>query len=254
MIIVTIVGFCTLMMPAPVSGARPALSVTVMLTTATVYLVASRFTPHSNTLTSLSRMYILCFSMSALLVLVSIVTTSLNLIGPDDKISDQALSDWFRHFDADNSGFLDRKETAQALMALGLDRKERGRVFAIFDANNDGMIDIEEWRAISEITKKHDNLATFHNVLTSMLVKDRMWKHERKKRTVEEQEMAEQDKSFANQVKNTAMQALTATQSVAQTFRRSLSFERSPKVHNHPGDENKATHEEQGELFATQTA
>jgi hypothetical protein len=102
MIIVTIVGFCTLMMPAPVSGARPALSVTVMLTTATVYLVASRFTPHSNTLTSLSRMYILCFSMSALLVLVSIVTTSLNLIGPDDKISDQALSDWFRHFDADN--------------------------------------------------------------------------------------------------------------------------------------------------------
>ena len=46
--------------------------------------------------------YILCFSMSALLVLVSIVTTSLNLIGPDDKISDQALSDWFRHFDADN--------------------------------------------------------------------------------------------------------------------------------------------------------
>jgi hypothetical protein len=44
-----------------------------------------------------------------------------------------------------------------------------------------------------------------------MLVKDRMWKHERKKRTVEEQEMAEQDKSFANQVKDTAMQALTTT-------------------------------------------
>ena len=45
-------------------------------------------------------------------------------------------------YPAQNSGFLDRDETAHALMALGLDRKERGRVFAIFDANNDGMIDI----------------------------------------------------------------------------------------------------------------
>eukprot|EP00961_Rhodomonas_salina_P236283 3193079-Rhodomonas_salina.2 len=38
---VTCIGFFTLFMPAPPSGSRPALSVTVMLTTATVYFVAS---------------------------------------------------------------------------------------------------------------------------------------------------------------------------------------------------------------------
>lgn len=41
LLVVSIVGFCSLLMPAPVSGSRPTLSVTILLTTATVYFVAS---------------------------------------------------------------------------------------------------------------------------------------------------------------------------------------------------------------------
>lgn len=42
MIVVTIVGLSTLLFPSPTSGAKPALCVTVLLTIATVYFVASR--------------------------------------------------------------------------------------------------------------------------------------------------------------------------------------------------------------------
>jgi len=64
-ILVTLVGFCTLWMPAPVSGARPALAVTVMLTTATVYLVSSSLTPQSNTMTVLTRLYLVSLANKA---------------------------------------------------------------------------------------------------------------------------------------------------------------------------------------------
>ena len=213
---VTLVGFFTLWMPAPLSGARPALAVTVMLTTATVFLAASENTPQSNMLTVLSRVYVVCFSISAVLVIISVMTTSLCLIGPDDKISEQALRDWFCHFDVDNSGYLDREEAAHALMALGLDHKERERVFSIFDANNDGSIDMEEWRAISEITKKHDNLATFHNVITMGLVKSRMWRHEANLRKVHSQyEDDEGLKRYARLAQNSLRQMMVVSHSTA---------------------------------------
>ena len=203
-------------MPAPLSGARPALAVTVMLTTATVFLAASENTPQSNMLTVLSRVYLVCFSISAVLVIISVMTTSLCLIGPDDKISEQALRDWFCHFDVDNSGYLDREEAAHALMALGLDQKERERVFRIFDANNDGSIDMEEWRAISEITKKHDNLATFHNVITMGLVKSRMWRHEANVRKVHSQyEDDEGLKRYARLAQSSLRQMMVVSHSTA---------------------------------------
>ena len=76
-VFVTMEGFMSLFMPAPISGARPALSVTVMLTTATVYLVASRMTPQSDSTSMMSRLYIVSFSMNLILVFLSILTTAL---------------------------------------------------------------------------------------------------------------------------------------------------------------------------------
>ena len=37
------------------------------------------------------------FILSAVIVMVSIIGTSLNLIGPDDKISDAVLGHWYIH-------------------------------------------------------------------------------------------------------------------------------------------------------------
>jgi len=90
-IFVTMAGFLSLFMPAPISGARPALSVTVMLTTATVYLVASRLAPQSNSSSVMSRLYVTAFSINFVLVFLSILTTALNSIQPEDKVSTDRL-------------------------------------------------------------------------------------------------------------------------------------------------------------------
>jgi len=185
LIVVTIVGFCTMCMPAPISGARPGLSVTVMLTTATVYLVASRLTPQSNTTTILTRLYIVCFLLSGILVIIAIINTALNSIQASDSISEDVLMKWFQHFDGDHSGYLDRSEAAAALQALGLSKKEQQRVFKTFDSDDDGQISMEEWRAIADMTKKSDGLSTYHNYLTWFMVTSKLWSAEYQKRNAD---------------------------------------------------------------------
>ena len=178
-IFVTLAGFMSLLMPAPVSGARPALSVTVMLTTATVYLVASRLVPQSNSSSVMSRLYLAAFSVNFLLVLISIVTTALNSIQPEDKISADRLQRVFEHFDIDHDGALDHAEAQRALTCIGLNQAEQQKIMSMFDDNGDSHIDFEEWRRIGELTKKGEDLSCYHNYIVKSLVKVYMWAHER---------------------------------------------------------------------------
>ena len=150
-IMVTCVGFCTLWMPAPQSGARPVLSVTVMLTTSTIYLVASRLTPQSNTSTSLSRLYIFCFICSAILVVISIINTALCLIQPEDQVSASLLKDIFAHYDSDSSGYLEQSEASLALQSLGLSADDQIKVWETFDADGDNRISMEEFMVCSSV-------------------------------------------------------------------------------------------------------
>ena len=148
-VFVTLVGFMSLLMPAPISGARPALSVTVMLTTATVYLVASRQTPQSNTTSMMSRLYVVAFSMNFVLVFISIVTTALNSIQPEDKVSIDRLQRVFEHYDRNCDGQLDQEEAARALTCLGVSDKEQLKIFRVFDQDGDQKISFEEWRCVA---------------------------------------------------------------------------------------------------------
>ena len=150
----------------------------VMLTTATVYLVASRLTPQSNSSTVLSRFYIACFLVNAALVLISIMNTALNSVQPDDKVSSDCLRKIFTHFDVDSSGYLDRAEAGLALKALGITATEQLKVYEVFDADKDERISMEEFLAIGELTKKNNNLSTFHNYWTMFLIRSKMWQHE----------------------------------------------------------------------------
>ena len=150
----------------------------VMLTTATVYLVASRLTPQSNSSTVLSRFYIACFLVNAALVLISIMNTALNSVQPEDKVSAECLRKIFTHFDKDCSGYLDRSEAAVALKAIGITATEQQKVYEVFDADQDEMISMEEFLAIGELTKKTNNLSIFHNYWTMFLIRSKMWQHE----------------------------------------------------------------------------
>eukprot|EP00277_Geminigera_cryophila_P036994 CAMPEP_0173107106 /NCGR_PEP_ID=MMETSP1102-20130122/41549_1 /TAXON_ID=49646 /ORGANISM="Geminigera sp., Strain Caron Lab Isolate" /LENGTH=109 /DNA_ID=CAMNT_0014004571 /DNA_START=85 /DNA_END=411 /DNA_ORIENTATION=- len=101
---------------------------------------------------------------------------------PEDKVSQERLEKVFEHFDDDRSGCLDKEEAAAALSSLGLTLKEQQKVFRIFDDDGDDKISLEEWRAISEITKKGDDFATYHNYITKGLVNLKMWTHQKEKR------------------------------------------------------------------------
>jgi hypothetical protein len=85
-----------------------------------VYLVASRLTPQSNTTTSLTRLYIVSFSLAAIGVIIAIINTALNSVQASEKISEDVLEKWFVHFDKDRNGLLNRDEARACLSALGL--------------------------------------------------------------------------------------------------------------------------------------
>lgn len=170
LLLVTFIGFFSLLMPAPPSGARPALSVTIMLTTATVYFVASRSTPQSNQSTIIGRMYIAALGCSFVLVFVSIITTALNLIQPEDPGQTKHLVAFFKQFDKDDDGQLDKKEFSRALTALGLDKGDQDKMMKCFMAEDDPTINLEQWKAFSSLTSKQDDAAVYHNFLVHKLV------------------------------------------------------------------------------------
>lgn len=170
LILVTCVGFFSLFMPAPPSGARPALSVTVMLTTATVYFVASRSTPQSNQSTSIGRIYIYSLASSFLLVFLSIITTALNLIQNEDKAQAKHLADFFEKFDENNDGTLDKGELRYALASLGLNDRESDKVMKFFITDDDPTINKEQWKAFGAMTQKTDDDAVYHNGLVRAMV------------------------------------------------------------------------------------
>lgn len=73
-------------------------------------------------------MYIAALGCSFVLVFVSIITTALNLIQPEDPGQTKHLVAFFKQFDKDDDGQLDKKEFSRALTALGLDKGDQDKV------------------------------------------------------------------------------------------------------------------------------
>lgn len=75
LLITTLVSFFTLLMPAPISGSRPALNVAIMFTTTAIYFVAGNKLPDIGSLTLISRLYMVSLIINLSLTLVSVFST-----------------------------------------------------------------------------------------------------------------------------------------------------------------------------------
>lgn len=170
LVIVTFIGFFSLLMPSPVSGARPALSITILLTTATVYFVASRSTPLGNQTTVIGRLYIVSLAVSVLLVVLSIITTALNLVMPEDEEALKHFMFYFKMFDKDGCGMLTGEQARHALATLGLTEWEQDKLLKHFLKSKHDGVTAEQWRAIGSLTDKGDNRAIFHNTVIQKMV------------------------------------------------------------------------------------
>lgn len=166
-VLVTLVSFFVLLMPSPTSGARPALSVTLMLTIATVYFVASQSTPMSNDSTMIGRLYLVGILCSFVLVLASIISTGLNLINDDNKLSQKRLTELFKAFDKSESGELNEEELEVVLAVLNVSAKEKAE---ILEALPQRRITKHQWFVIGDLAKKADDGATFHNKVIQWMV------------------------------------------------------------------------------------
>ena len=92
LIVATVVSLGTLLMPAPTSGSRPALNVSIMFTTTAIYFVADHKLPDIDRLTLISRLYVASLIINLVLVLISVVSTALNLIAQESiRMSAEAM-------------------------------------------------------------------------------------------------------------------------------------------------------------------
>ena len=141
-----------------------------MLTTSSIYFVASSSIPKTGETTVIGRMYVVCLFNGLIVILVGIVTTSLVVIHDDDPVSSSHLLEIFRRFDKDNSKCLDIDEAKNALTELGVDEDHQDRCLLILDANSNGIIEQAEWLKVSRSLTFNPRgpkmLARHHNSIT----------------------------------------------------------------------------------------
>jgi len=153
-----------------------------MLTTSSIYFVASSSIPKTGETTVIGRMYVVCLLNGLIVILVGIITTSLVVINEDDLLSHSYLLEIFRRFDKDNSKCLELDEAKNALTELGVDEDHHDKCLLILDTNGNGVIELPEWLKISRSLtfnpKGAKMLARHHNSITGWLLKMAL-KHDR---------------------------------------------------------------------------
>ena len=120
LVLATFASFLMLMMPAPVSGSRPALNVTVLFTIATIYISSSNKLPSSCTDSLLQNTYEFAFPCAFAMTVVSVISTTFSIIAGAKLQQLQLLRDIFLAYDDDGSGSLSRQELCHALALLGV--------------------------------------------------------------------------------------------------------------------------------------
>jgi hypothetical protein len=120
LIIATFVAFFTLMMPAPISGSRPALNVSILFTTTAIYFVAGSKLPDLGRLTLISRLYVVSQVINLTLTLVSVLATSVNLLNSENIRTSTECMQRYLMYDKDKNGNLDEEEVRSALSTLGI--------------------------------------------------------------------------------------------------------------------------------------
>eukprot|EP00293_Proteomonas_sulcata_P010616 CAMPEP_0184300952 /NCGR_PEP_ID=MMETSP1049-20130417/11253_1 /TAXON_ID=77928 /ORGANISM="Proteomonas sulcata, Strain CCMP704" /LENGTH=532 /DNA_ID=CAMNT_0026611807 /DNA_START=168 /DNA_END=1766 /DNA_ORIENTATION=+ len=126
--------------------------------------------PQIGTFTVIGRVYTASLIFSVFMILVSILTTGVNLVIAEDKQHRADLMSMFRHFDADKSGTLDVKEADNALNSLGLNQFERNSILLECSMDAQKVVTADEWIQMAELARKY-RPSTQYNVFIGKLIR-----------------------------------------------------------------------------------
>ena len=123
LVVASFVSIFTLLMPSSTSGSRPALNVSIMFTSTTIYFVAGSKLPDIGDMTLISRLYIASLVLNLLLTIVSVLSTAMNLISQEAIRNSNENMQRYVMYDKDKSGLLDLDEARAALSSLGIQNR-----------------------------------------------------------------------------------------------------------------------------------
>jgi len=171
MVLVTCMGFLAFMLN-PSSGERIGLSITVMLTTVAVYLVANEAIPPIDTYTVVTHLYLMSLIENAFVMLVSIFVVSLHNVRNSEGLeSEAALLAIFVKADGNNTGLLNVLELQTFVRNIGLTPERMEEVFKHIEENSSHTISFHEWYDIVRKVAVPDGLSSTHCFLYALLIR-----------------------------------------------------------------------------------
>jgi len=173
LIIVTTVSHVGFLLGASSLG-RVGLGITALLTTSSVYTVASYQIPKTGEWTILGTLYLVCLINGLVVIVEAIIVTSLIVVQPQDPLSELFLRDKFRRHDRNLSGIIDVADARRLLKEIGLPSKEVPKAIARLTFDDDGNLSMHEWLRVSDFLifdhHAHRAYARYHNNITSALI------------------------------------------------------------------------------------
>ena len=155
----------------PHAGERIGLSVTMLLTTAAIYFVASEMLPNVKTSTFISRLYVYALAINVVSLMLTILVISLHNIASPAKLDLGHLRSLFKELDAEKRGQLNLEQVVQGLRLLEVADADHDAVWAQLDADESGSVDLEEWMRLPQLIMRDDAHETRHNFVINLLVR-----------------------------------------------------------------------------------
>lgn len=154
----------------PFSGERVSLAVTMMLTGAAIYLVASDSMPKIGTVTLISRLYLSSLIHNFIALIVTVFVVSLHNISEADPVNEYKLHSVFSEA-TDGNGLMDDTALQIALHMLGLRGKKLGEAYQrILDENSSPLLLTQEMFVQHGRSVAAESLrATRHNFVVAQL-------------------------------------------------------------------------------------
>jgi len=170
LILMTLVGFTAFLLN-PSTGERIGLGITVMLTTAAIYIVANEALPAIGTYTVVSQVYLLSLSLSSITLLASIIVVSLHEVRNSEGLaSEGALLNMFVRADEDGSGDLSKEELFTALANVGLPQSTMDRIMAYASKSTGETLSFGDWYDIVAKFNVPDGMASCHCLLYQVML------------------------------------------------------------------------------------
>ena len=179
LVLVTISGFLAFVVN-PDAGERISLGITVLLTNAAIYLVASDQVPRIGVWTLITHAYMSALICSIVTLMTSIVSVSLyNVKESKGALSEGSMLRLFKDQDANGDEVLSIRELRVGMVAIGMTHEQQEQ---LIEGRGEAVeVTFHEWYGIVSRYSESDGFASHHSPFIGWIVR-RAVRHERAKR------------------------------------------------------------------------